>query len=136
METEKIIITELDGTYYAVQTNNTNNPIHPLIVLGNINKAEAWIENRRKEGASIILPTYKQELRDRVFKEMQEFKFSEGYKFFLLEGERCKVEIEGETFAVECVPDTLDKAGCRHCAFNGHGVCHRVGCEYKHYESI
>lgn len=136
METTKIIIAELDGTYYAVQTNATNNPIHPLIVLGNIDKAEAWIENRRKEGASIILPTYKQELRDRVFKEMQEFKFSEGYKFFLLEGERCKVEIEGETFAVECVPDTLYRAGCKYCAFNGHDLCHRVGCEYRHYESI
>lgn len=136
METEKIIITELGGTYYAVQTNVANNPTHPLIVLGNIDKAEAWIENRRKEGASIILPTYKQELRDRVFKEMQEFKFSEGYKFFLLEGERCKVEIEGETFAVECVPDTLDRAGCKYCAFDKRGVCHRVGCEYRHYESI
>lgn len=136
METEKIIITELDGTYYAVQTNSTNNPTHPLIALGNIDEAEAWIENRRKEGASIILPTYKQELRDRVFKEMQEFKFSEGYKFFLLEGERCKVEIEGETFAVECVPDTLDRAGCKYCAFNERGVCHRVGCEYRHYELI
>lgn len=136
METTKIIITELGGTYYAVQTNGTNNPTHPLIMLGNIDEAEAWIENRRKEGASIILPTYKQELRDRVFKGMQEFKFSEGNKFFLFEGERCKVEIEGETLVVECVPDTLDRAGCKHCAFNERGVCHRVGCEYRHYESI
>ena len=136
METEKIIITELDGTYYAVKTNSTNNPTHPLIKLGNIDDAEAWIENERKEGASIILPTYKQELRDRVFKEMQEFKFSEENKFSLLEGERCKVEIEGKTFTVECVPDTLDRAGCRYCAFKGYGVCHRVECEYRHYESI
>ena len=136
MEAEKIIITELDGTYYAVQTNSANNPIHPLVKLGSIDDTEAWIENERKEGATIILPTYTQELRDRVFKEMQEFKFSEAYKFSLLEGERCKVEVEGETFVVECVPDTLGRAGCKHCAFNGRGVCHRVGCEYRHYESI
>lgn len=136
METEKIIITELDGTYYAVQTNSTNNPIHPLVKLGSIDDAEAWIENERKEGATIILPTYTQELRDRVFKAMQEFKFSEGYKFSLLEGERCKVEVEGETFVVECVPDTLGRAGCLHCAFKDRGVCHRVGCECVHYESI
>ena len=76
METEKIIIAELGGTYYAVQTNSTNNPIHRLVRLGSIDDAEAWIENERKEGATIILPTYTQELRDRVFKEMQEFKFS------------------------------------------------------------
>lgn len=136
METEKIIIAELGGTYYAVQTNSTNNPTHPLIKLGSIDEAEAWIENERKEGTTIILPTYTEELRDRVFKEMQEFKFSEGYRLSLLEGERCKVEVEGETFAVECVPDTLERAGCKYCAFNGHGVCHRVGCECRHYESI
>lgn len=136
METEKIIIAELNGTYYVVQINSKNNPTHPLIKLGSIDDAEAWIENERKEGASIILPTYTQELRDRVFKEMQEFKFSESHKFFLLEGERCKVEIEGETFAVECVPDTLDRAGCKYCAFNERGVCHRVGCENSHYELI
>lgn len=136
METEKIIITELGGTYYAVQTNSANNPIHPLIKLGDIDDAEAWIENRRKEGESIILPIYTQELRDRVFKGMQKFKFSEGYKFSLIEGERCKVEIEGKTFTVECVPDTPERAGCKHCAFNGHEVCHRVGCEYRHYELI
>ena len=136
METEKIIITELGGTYYAVQTNSTNNPIHPLVKLGSIDDAEAWIENERKEGATIILPTYAQELRDRIFKELQEFKFSESYKLSLLEGERCKVEVEGETFVVECVPDTLERAGCRYCAFRECGVCHRVGCEYKHYELI
>ena len=136
METEKIIIAELGGTYYAVQTNGANNPIHPLIKLGRINKAEAWIENERKEGSTIILPTYTEELRDRVFKEIQEFKFSEGYKFSLLEGERCKVEIEGKTFTVECVPDTLGRAGCICCAFRERGVCHRVGCECRHYESI
>ena len=136
METEKIIITELKGTYYAVQTNSANNPTHPLIRLGSIDKAEAWIEKERKEGASIILPAYTQELRDRVFKEMQEFKFSEGYKFSLLEWERCKVEVEGETFRVECVPDTWKRPGCIYCVFRDYGVCHRVGCEYRHYELI